>query len=218
MDGTCDQFLAGSALAVDQYGAAGRSNRADGLLQLLQRADCADNVVERVASGGIATQGKVLTAERNFCQRPGNGQLDFIHQARTLANVVGCATGFHRLHRGFVVVHGGHQNHRRLRRDLVRMAQDFDAIDDGHLDVGHDHVEERAVDLALCSIASGHGLDLVAIAAQRNVEQFADGAFVVADENVTHAILLSLLPSRRRPLRKYSIASITVSGDKFSCA
>ena len=74
----------------------------------------------------------------------------------------------------------------------MSVAQDFDPVDARHLDVGNDHVEERAVDFALGQLAAGDGFDFVAIAAQGNVEQFADGAFVVDDENVTHASLLRL--------------------------
>src|SRR3974377_1048670 len=78
------------------------------------------------------------------------------------------------------------------------VAQNFDAVDVRHLDVGHDDVVQRALNLVLGGLAAGHGFDLVAIAAQGNVEQFADRALVVADEDVTHAFLL---PSRRRTTR-----------------
>ena len=120
----------------------------------------------------------------------GDGQFDFVHQSRTLADVIGRAAGLYRLHGGFVVVDRSHQNDRGIGRDLVRVAQDFDAIHARHLDVGNNHVEERAVDLALGRFAAGDGFDFMAIAAQGNIEQFADRAFVVADENVTHANLL----------------------------
>src|ERR1019366_8440864 len=84
-------------------------------------------------------------------------------------------------------------------RDLVRMPQHFDAIHARHLDVGHNHVEESAVDLALGRVATGDGFHLVAIAAQGNIEQFADRALVVADENVTHADLLPPPPPAPLP-------------------
>ncbi len=110
----------------------------------------------------------------------------------------------HRLHGGFVVVDRGHQNHRGVGRDLVRVAQDFDPIDARHLDVGNNHVEQRAVDLAFGQFAGSDGFHLVAIAAQGNVEQFADRALVVADENLTHAFLLPRLPAQlqRMPKRR----------------
>src|SRR5579862_6360823 len=75
------------------------------------------------------------------------------------------------------------------------MSQYLDAIDAGHLDVGNDHIEQRAVDLALGQLATGDGFHFVPITAQGDVEQFADRAFVIADENVTHA---PLLPQRQR--------------------
>jgi hypothetical protein len=51
--------------------------------------------------------------------------------------------------------------------------------------------------LRLASVARGDGFDFVAVAAQGYVEQFADRALVVADENVTHAHLLLLLRLQR---------------------
>ena len=73
------------------------------------------------------------------------------------------------------------------------VAQNFDAVDARHLDVGDNHVEERAVDFALGGIPRGNGFDFMTVAAQGNVEQFADGALVITDQNVTHARLLPLL-------------------------
>src|SRR5271170_3708301 len=88
------------------------------------------------------------------------------------------------------------------------MAQDFDSIHARHFDVGNNYVKQGAVDLALGQLASGNGFHLVAVAAQGDIQQFADGAFIVADEDVTHAILLLLLPLpklrwpfQRTPLR-----------------
>ena len=101
---------------------------------------------------------------------------------------------------GVVVVDGGHENDGSVGRNLVGITQHFDAIDVRHLDVGDDHVEQGALDLAPRSIAAGHGFDFVAFAAQGDVEQFADGALVVADQNATHESLLPQLRQQPRPL------------------
>src|ERR1700758_5563908 len=69
------------------------------------------------------------------------------------------------------------------------MAQDFYAIDAWHLDVRNDNVVERAVNLVARRVATGDGFHLVAIATQRNIKQFANGALVIADQNVTHVRL-----------------------------
>ena len=54
MHGAGDEFFAGSAFAVNENRAAGGGNGADGLLQFLHGGADADDVVERVARGGIA--------------------------------------------------------------------------------------------------------------------------------------------------------------------
>ena len=69
----------------------------------------------------------------------------------------------------------------------MRIAQHFDAIGIRHLDIGDDHVIERAVDLPLGILSRLYGFDLVALAAQGDVQHFADRALVVANQNVTHA-------------------------------
>ena len=99
VDGAGDQFFAGAAFAVDQNGAGGGGDGAHRLLELLHGAAGADDVVERVAGGGVAAQREVLLAQVEFLDRAIDGQLDFIDQPGTLANVVGGASGFHGLRR-----------------------------------------------------------------------------------------------------------------------
>ena len=113
MHGAGNQFFAGAALAVNQDRALGGGNGTDGLLQLLDRRTGAYDVVQRVARGGITLESKVLAAERDFFERLG-GWPSLISStiARRLANIVGRASGLDRLHRGFVIVHGGDQDDR----------------------------------------------------------------------------------------------------------
>ncbi len=59
------------------------------------------------------------------------------------ANVVGGASRFDRLNRGFVVVDRGDQDDRRVGRSLVGVPQHFDAVDVRHFDVGDDDVVKR---------------------------------------------------------------------------
>ena len=149
---------------------------------------------------------KFWRLRETLVERAGDGQLDFVDQARAFADVIGGTSGLDGLHCGFVVVDGSHQNHGRFGRDLMGVAQHFDAVDARHLDVGNDHVEERAVDFALGRIAGGDGFDFVTIAAQGDVEHFADGALVIADQNVTHARLLLLRLQRRLRVRRQTLA------------
>src|ERR1700722_7933981 len=74
----------------------------------------------------------------------------------------------------------------------MRVPENFDAIDVRHLDIGNDQIEKIAVNLALRRLARLHGFDAVSVTAQSDIKHFADGAFVVADQNVSHAA--SLLP------------------------
>src|SRR5437763_4488210 len=67
------------------------------------------------------------------------------------------------------------------------MTQNFDAIDGRHLDIGDDDVVKGGLDFAFRHFPRGDGLDFIAFAAQRDVEHFADGALVVADEDIRHA-------------------------------
>ena len=63
VNGARNEFFTGAALAVNQNRAGGGGDGAYRLLQLLHGPAGADDVVERVAGGGIAAQRKVLLAE-----------------------------------------------------------------------------------------------------------------------------------------------------------
>src|SRR5437899_10750934 len=67
------------------------------------------------------------------------------------------------------------------------MTQNFDAIDGRHLNIGDDDVVKGGLDFAFRHFPRGDGFNFVALAAQGDVEHFADGALVVADENIRHA-------------------------------
>src|SRR5437764_6601267 len=66
------------------------------------------------------------------------------------------------------------------------MTQNFDTVYGRHLDVGYDDVVESGFDFALRHLTGGDGLNFIALAAQGDVEHFADGALVVTDENIRH--------------------------------
>ena len=74
----------------------------------------------------------------------------------------------------------------------MRMPQHFDAVDVRHLDVSYDDVVQSAVEFSFRKFARISRLHLVAFAAQRDIQHFADGALVIANQNVTHALLLPL--------------------------
>src|SRR5579863_281788 len=69
----------------------------------------------------------------------------------------------------------------------MSMFKHFDAVNIRHLDIGDDEIVERAVNFVLGGLAGVHGVDSVSLAAQGNVEHFADGALIVANQDVSHA-------------------------------
>src|SRR5437868_1114661 len=131
-----DQFFAGTTFSLNQYRARGGRNRSDCLLQLLHGRTRSNNVVQRIACGGIAPEGEVLLAEHELLDRPIDGQLDLVYKSRALTNVIGSASSFDRFHRSFIIIDCRNQNNRGVRRNAVRMAQHIDAVNVRHLDVG----------------------------------------------------------------------------------
>src|SRR5262249_15850927 len=142
-----DQLFSGAAFAMDQDGAGRGGHGADRLFQFLHGSTGTDDVVQRVAGSRIPAQREVLLAERQFFDRAVDGELDFIDQAGALADVVGGTTRLDRLDRGFIIVNGSNQDDGRVGRNLMRVAENFDAVDVWHLDIGDDDVIERSVDL-----------------------------------------------------------------------
>src|SRR5712692_2959504 len=94
----------------------------------------------------------------------------------------------------------------------MRVAEHFDAIGIRHLDIGDDHVVEGAFELPFRILSGLYGLDLVALAAQGNVQHLADGALVIANQNVTHALYLLCPPPRLpRPRSGAAVSRLPVS-------
>ena len=63
VNGAGHQFFTGAALPVDQNRAGGGGDGANRLLELLHGRAGADDVVERIAGGGVAAQREILLAE-----------------------------------------------------------------------------------------------------------------------------------------------------------
>ncbi len=187
MDGAGHQFLARAAVAVDQHGAVGGGHGANSGLQALHAAADADNVFQRVASGGIALQGKILAAKRLLGKGLAHGDFHVFDQAGALAQVVEGTAGLDGLHGGFQVIDGGDEHDGSIRRNAVGVAQHFDAVGFRHADVGDDDVEQSRFDLLLGGFAGGDGFDFVAFLAENEFQHLADGALVIAHQNVTHA-------------------------------
>ena len=64
MDGPRHQFLAGATLALHQHRAVGGGHGADNLFQSLDGRAAANDVIQRIVAGRVASQGKVLPPQR----------------------------------------------------------------------------------------------------------------------------------------------------------
>jgi hypothetical protein len=171
---------------MNQDSARRRSDGAYRLLELLHGRAGTDDVIERVVRCSIAAQGEILFAESQLFEHPADGEPDLIDQTGTLANVIGGSSRFDRFHRSFVVIHRSDENDRRVGRNAMRMTKDFNAVHVRHLDIGDDQVIEVAVNFVFGGLAGMHSLHAVSVATQSDVQHFTNGAFVVADENVSH--------------------------------
>ena len=205
------KLLTGSAFAVNEDGASCRCHGADGLLEFLHGRTGADDVIQRVPSRGIPAQGKILRAQNKFLEGAIDRQFDLVNQPGTFANVIGGAAGFDRFNRGFIVVYGGNEDDGRIGRYAVGMAKHLDAINIRHLNVGDDDVVKGAVNLVFRRLTGLRGFDAVTIAAQCDVKHFADGALVVADQDISHE------PSRVRQRTPVPRADRFAAGAQRRC-
>ena len=110
-----DQFFAGAAFALNQHGAAGRSDHADGVLELLHATAGAHDVVERIASRGIALEGHVLALQRAAFDGIADGDADVVDESRAFADVIRSAAGLNGGHGCFNVINRSDEYDRRVR-------------------------------------------------------------------------------------------------------
>ena len=196
MDGAGDQLLAGAALATDDDGAVGGGDGADGLLELAHGLALADEVIKRVALGGVALESGVLLAQVGTIHGQGDGAEEIFEELGAFADVVE-GSGVQSLDGNLRVIDGGDDDDHGVRRDAARVLEDIHAGDVGHAHIGDDNVIESGVNLAASLLAGGHRLHAVSLVLERDLQHLADGAFIIADQDVSHDYLLSSL--RRRP-------------------
>jgi len=139
VDGARHQLFACPALPVDEHGAGGRSHGANRRFQFFDGRALADDVGERVTTGGVALISEVLPLQRHGLKSAANGDLEFLHQARALVDIVKRPDA-DRLHRGFIVLHRRNEDHRGFRRGMPGKAQHLNAVSLRHLDVRDQHL------------------------------------------------------------------------------
>ena len=158
---TRHQFLAGAAFSMHQHGAVRGRYRADRLLELLQAWTASDDIFQRITAGGIALEGKILTAQGKGVQSAGDGHADLFHQSGTLMDILKCP-GIDGVNGGFIIFDGSDQNHRGFRRRFARVTQHFDAVVVWHFDIANNDVIQSAAELLDGCVTRGNGLDAVA--------------------------------------------------------
>ena len=82
--------------------------------------------------------------------------------------------------------HTGDQQKKTVRRDFLGQLQQIDAAFPGHAHIGNHDVEDLRFELALRSLDVVCHLDAIPFLAESDLQQFADGAFVVHHEDVRH--------------------------------
>src|SRR5215468_7925860 len=80
MDGAGHQFLTRTALSIDQDRARSRRYSADGGLKFFNRRTLANDVVKRVAAGGVALEGEILALQIHGLQSATDGEFQLVHQ------------------------------------------------------------------------------------------------------------------------------------------
>ena len=100
-------------------------------------------------------------------------------------DVVKCAR-LHRLHSGFIVLHRSNEYDCRLGRYFAGMPQHINAIGIWHFDVGYQHVISCTLEFSLRRLAAIDCFNAVALFTQRYLQHLANGANVIADQNVSH--------------------------------
>ena len=179
-----DEFLAGAALALDQDGAVGIGDLGDEVVDLLHLRARADDVLEAVFLLDDLPQVAVLADEALVIERALDGELQLIHLERLGDVVVGAE--LHRLERRLHRLVRRDQDDRRLRQHLAAFAEDVEAADLVHAQIGDDELRgvHGEVFQRLLSGSVGHRLMSTFLA---DVGDDRDHSRVVIDdENSSH--------------------------------
>ena len=98
-----DKFFACAAFTINQHGAGGWRNGTDSSFQLFNDRTAADKILERVAAGGIALEGKVFALKNERFQRASHSEFQFLQQAGPFMDVIE-RSAFDSLHGGSVIL------------------------------------------------------------------------------------------------------------------
>ena len=189
-----DQFLAGAGFAGDQDAAGLRRDGHDHVEDGAHLRAVADDVVLAGEAAQFAPQVAGFVLEAQGFVHLAHGAAQLIDQVVVLDHVAvraGIDRGDGGLHRG----HAGNQQKIARGRNFLAELQQFDAGRVRHANIGNHDVENLGFQFAARGFAVQGHFDAMAFLAKGNLQQFANGALVVDDQNVSH---IDLLPSRCR--------------------
>ncbi len=202
VDGAGDEFLAGAAFSGDQHAAGLRSDGFDQVEEIAHFGAGADDVIEAGEAAELAAQFAGFLAQSLIFGDALDGGAKLVEQAIALDDVA-VGAEIHGVNGGVDRGHAGNQDEDRGGRDFLGIPQKLDAVHIRHADIGDDDVENLRGEAALGGLAVGDNFDFVAFLAEADFQQFADGGFVVNDEQVGHGAL---------PLPYYAQVLVTFAG------
>ena len=179
--GARDELLAGPALAGDHDGRPAVGRLADRLEDFQDARTLPDESVEPVLAPQLAFELPILLLQPLALERVGDGEPQLVELER-LGDVV-IRAELHRLHRRLGRSEGGHDEHHRSRRVLLRGAQNGEAVHLPHAEVGDDQVERVALerlDGGFAAVGQRHG---IADLPQHDAEQLSHALLVVDDQH-----------------------------------
>ena len=181
MQGFGDNFLAGSAFALQEHGGTAVRHLGDEVENLQHRLAFADDIFEVVALLEGALQLDVLF----FGTSPSHGGAhvgEKLFVVPGLGNEVSGA-GLHGAH---CVLHravGGDHDDRQAGFVGANFGQNLHAIAAGQGKIEQDQVERMFADALQARFAGGRGLHGEALHLQQRLERFANPGFIVDDEH-----------------------------------
>ena len=183
-----DKLLAGSTLARDQHRRQPIGGLSDDFEQLDHLPALPDEAFESALAPELRPELAVLVLEPLALERVGDRQLDLV-ELEGLGDVV-VGAQLHGLDRRFGRRERGHHEDHGAGRVLLRGAQDGDAVDLPHAQVGDDEVERFALDDLHGLLAALGDRDLVTGLPQHDREELSHAPFVVDDKypGVRHGV------------------------------
>ena len=192
MQGACDEFLPGAALAINEYAAVGGSGDGNLLAQGFHGDAVADDL-EALAE--LAAQYQVLLLKAALLDGIADEDDDFFEGERLFDEVEGAK--FRGAHGGFDVAMAGDHDDRGRIGNVADAAEGFHAVDAWQPDIQKNDVQVAGGDAVQSFFGGAHGFHGVMFVAQDGGERFADARLIVHDQDFVRRAHESLsIPER----------------------